>query len=122
LQGLPDTSNEAGEKRSFEETLNTAILINLYETKALILGHLIQPVILAYSHPRNQKRLKKITDNLLLDELRHIRYSASFLEKASANGHGDMIYNGMEEFQSVLNDITLVDLSASEHHRFNPLD
>lgn len=105
--------SNTSETRTFEEILSTAILINLYEVKALILGHLLKPVIMAYSRPVDRARHNKLTDMLLTDEVRHIRYTAEFIESAATSGYRDAVITGMKEFQNLLNEATLSDLEET---------
>ncbi|MFZ5479047.1 MAG: hypothetical protein ACOZNI_19910 [Myxococcota bacterium] len=98
--------------RTDEEVLSSAIQINLYEIKALVLGHLLSPVVRAYSNGENSRRNDAITRAILRDELRHIAYSAHFIEQAIARGNQDYVWCALAEFQEMLNTSTGLELEA----------
>jgi hypothetical protein len=107
---LPEPDSE---ERPFEELLNSAILINLHEIKALILEHLLRPIMLAYCSPEQQARVSRLTNLLISDEVRHIRYSAEFIEIAANQGYRQYIFDAMADFQTVLNSVTLDDVEKA---------
>ncbi len=91
---------------TFEEILNTMIMVNLYEVKALVLGKLLSPVVLAHAPEKNRRRIAKMLEVILADESRHIRYSADFIERVCCNGHKKFVQTAIVEFQSMLNKLT----------------
>lgn len=105
------------ESRPYSELLNTVILINLFEAKALVLERLLQPTLLAYCSPENERRVRRASDALIADEVRHVRYTANYLERASAMGYSDYIFQVMADFQDILNITTLneVEQTNSEY-------
>jgi hypothetical protein len=100
-------------ERPFEELLNSAILINLHEIKALILEHLLRPTIMAYCSSREQVRVGRLMNRLISDEIRHIRYSAEFIGDAALRGYREHIFDTMADFQRVLNLVTLVEVEKT---------
>lgn len=97
---------------SSDETLNSMILINLYEVKALILGKLLLPVVLAHAPETHRARLANALNTIIQDEAHHIRYSADFIEDACQNGDKEFVFTTIEEFQHTLNIITESELTA----------
>jgi hypothetical protein len=90
-----------------EEVINTAILINLHEVKALILEALLRPLAIAHAQPCHRPRVARVIDQLISDEISHIRYTATFIESAVQNGYRDYVSKAMVGFQALLNDSTL---------------
>jgi hypothetical protein len=98
-----------------EEVLTSLILINLFEIKALVLGMLIKPLVIAHSPERNRALLGKMLDTIIADEARHISYSAEFIESACLNGQRDRVRHAFRDFQSTLNQVAATDLDADFH-------
>lgn len=96
--------------QTFEDSLQSAILVNLYEIKALVLGKLLKPTVAAYSTCDRIQRHDAITTALLADEVTHIQYTATFIERANRSGYGKIIRDSMIEHQNALNRRTLDDL------------
>lgn len=92
---------------SYKETLNSLILINLFEIKALLLQRLLQPTLFAYGNSELNPKIQRSTNSLIADEIRHISYTAEYLEAAASIGYSDYIYSAMSDFQKYLNQITL---------------
>lgn len=106
----PDFSRaveDAAQQRTFDELLDSVLLINLHEVKALILERLLRPLLCAYAEPESQQGILRIADRLILDEVEHIRYTAQLIERAAAEGYGDYITEAMRDFQEVLSAVTL---------------
>lgn len=105
---ITDISKKSSEHNlmSYHEILNSLILVNLFEIKALVLQRLLQPTLFAYSTSNIIPKLQRVTNSLINDELRHIRYTAHYIEKAANEGYGDYIHTAMEDFQKYLNKIT----------------
>lgn len=108
----PDTPEASEESRrgSFEEILNSAILLNIYEVKALVMLELLRPALLAYCEPSDQSWGKRVMSVLVADEARHIGYTARFINAAAANGYRSYISDAMEDFQRALNDVSWLEL------------
>lgn len=97
-----------------EETLNSAILINLHEIKALILEQLLTPTLQAYAESSETQSVTNIAKRLIQDEVEHIRYTAEYIEKAANSGYQEYIMEAMADFQRTLNQVTLSDLEQSQ--------
>ncbi|MHC5131828.1 hypothetical protein ACYSTU_11850 [Pseudomonas glycinis] len=108
------------EPPGFEELLNSLILINLYEIKALVLGRLLSPLALAHAPEMNRLKISKMLGCILNDEAHHVKYSADFIEAACAAGYHDYVCSAFEEFQKTLNIITESELLAASE--FNEID
>jgi hypothetical protein len=89
-----------------EELLNSLMLINLFEIKSLILEKLLAPVLVAHAPGENRDYLGRNMSTIVADEVNHIRYSADILEEASRTGYADYIFDGLRDFQRVLNMVT----------------
>lgn len=115
---FPVPAGTLTEAPSFEELINSLVLINLYEIKALVLGQLLLPLAVAHAPEANRRRVSKILEGILRDEVYHVRYSADFLEAACAAGYQDYIFSAVEEFQKTLNVVTEAELNdAVEDHQ-----
>jgi hypothetical protein len=102
--------------RPFEEVLNSAILINLHEVKALVLEQLLRPVLLAYATPDTVQRVARIADAIISDEVRHIRYSAQFVESAARRGYRDYVIDAIADFQQTVNFVTIDEVESTVRH------
>lgn len=107
---FPVAAGTLTEAPAFEELLNSLILINLYEIKALVLGQLLLPLALAHAPEANKKRVSKMLEGILRDEVYHVRYSADFIEAACVAGHQAYVFSALEEFQNTLNGVTEAEL------------
>jgi hypothetical protein len=97
---------------SAEEVLTSLILVNLFEVKALVLGLLIEPLVIAHSPECNKAVLRKMLDTVIADEARHIAYTAEFIESACVNGQRDFVRNALRDFQNTLNQVAATELDA----------
>lgn len=102
---------------SEEEILNSMILINLFEIKALVLGKLMQPLAVAHAPEDHKRVVSRMLGAIVGDEAHHIRYSADFIEHACQQGHRDVVATALRDFQQTLNEVT-----ARELHDEPPLD
>lgn len=103
---FPVAGGSLSEAPGEEELLNSLILINLYEIKALVLGQLLQPLALAHAPEASKVKVSRMLEGILRDEVRHVSYSADFIEAACAAGHQAYVFSALEEFQKTLNGIT----------------
>ena len=109
------TQTETNEKSPpFDEVLNSMLLINLFEIKALFLGHLLKPVMIAHAPPKNRERINNFMDTIIGDEARHIQYSADFIENACKKGYRDFVSKALPEFQDTLNLVTTSELAGEQ--------
>jgi len=53
-----------------------------------------------------------MTDALITDEIRHIRYTANYIERAVHAGYRSYVLDAMADFQAALNFNTLDELQA----------
>lgn len=95
-----------------EEVLTSLILINLFEIKALVLGMLMKPLVIAHSPECNRTVLRKMLDTVIADEACHISYSADFIESACLNGHRDLVRDALRDFQNTLNQVAATELEG----------
>ena len=100
-------------KCSREELLNSAILINLHEVKALVLEYLLRPTVIAYCDTPNERRANRLLGSLISDEIRHIRYSAEIIDAAMNDGYRNYVYDAMSDFQSLLNAATVEEVNTT---------
>lgn len=106
-------SAEKIETMSYYEVLNSLILVNLFEIKALVLQRLLQPTLFAYGTSDLNPKIQSTTESLITDEIRHISYTAKYLEDAASIGYCDYIFTAMSDFQKYLNHITLDQFETS---------
>ncbi|KWD61901.1 hypothetical protein WL68_21055 [Burkholderia cepacia] len=99
-------ANVKGESHDFEELLNSMILINLFEIRALFLEKLLTPVLFAHAPEENRAHLERAMSIIVRDEVVHIRYTADFLAELANQGYEEQIIVSMREFQTVLNRLT----------------
>jgi hypothetical protein len=104
-------SDEESKAPAFEELLNSLILVNLFEVKALVLVKLLTPLVMAHAPKKSRVRVHKMMDVIIADEAHHIRYSADFIEEACRNGYMDFAQSAVKEFQATLNLVTESELA-----------
>jgi hypothetical protein len=93
-------------KASEASVLDELIQMNIGEIRTRINQLLLRPVILAYCVPTSRNRLQRILDSLLLDETRHIEYTARLIEQAQIEW-ADFIRQTMSNRLLEFNQITL---------------
>jgi hypothetical protein len=87
-------------------TVDELIQMNLAETRTRI-QHLFQrPVLLGYCSPERRARVRRILDSLLLDETRHIAYTARLIERAAQASGIELVMDLMKERLQDFNDLT----------------
>ena len=99
---------------SMDSLVNTAVLINLHEIKALVLEKLLHPLALAHSSDRARSRSDAILTALTNDEVEHIRYSAVFLERMLDEGYASFIPDAMSEFLDAVNEVTSEEVDTTQ--------
>lgn len=107
---LVEATVHALDPPSDDELLSSMLLVNLFEVKALVLGLLTKPVVIAHAPEENRRSLQKIFDVIIEDEARHIKYSADYIEAACLRGETDIIRCALHDFQATLNQVTMQDL------------
>lgn len=103
---------EDGWRPDAEEVLTSLILINLFEIKALVVGMMLKPLVLAHAPEHNRRSLRKMLDLIIRDEASHISYSAAFLEVACVSGQREQIGSALRDFQNTLNQVMRSELDA----------
>jgi hypothetical protein len=87
-------------------TVDELIQMNIAEIRTRI-QHLFQrPVLLAYCRLERRARVKRILDSLLLDETRHIAYTARLIERTAQASGVEQIMDLMKERLRDFNEIT----------------
>jgi hypothetical protein len=109
---VSSTSWEAGP--NFEEVLNSMLLVNLYEIKALYLEHLLRPVVTAYANETSITKLDRMMALLIRDEINHIRYSAEIINIACQNGYRSYCEQALSEFTSTLDRVVEAELDGED--------
>jgi hypothetical protein len=87
--------------------------MNIAEIRTRI-HHLLQrPMLLAHCAPERHRRLGRVLDALLLDETRHIAYTAALIEECAQRGQADPVKRLMAERLSDFNVLTTEDLGRT---------
>lgn len=91
-------------------TLDDLIQMNIAEIRTRI-HHLLQrPAILAHCPTETRAQVTTILDSLLLDETRHVAYTAKLIEQFALNQQEEVVRKLMIERLSDFNDITEAEL------------
>jgi hypothetical protein len=106
---------EAGWWPSEEEILTSMILVNLFEIKALVLGLMTKPLVIAHAPEANRTILRKMFDAIIRDEADHIDYSADYLERACRSGKRGLVGAALREFTGTMNELTYRELDEPTH-------
>jgi hypothetical protein len=93
-----------------EELLNSMIMVNLFEIKALVLGKLFRPVVTAYAPEDAKIAVDGMMSAILEDEGHHIAYSASVIEDACCRGQQSYVEVALRDFQDAQNRVAVADL------------
>ena len=94
-------------------TLDDLIQMNIAEIRTLIHHMLQRPMLLAHCAPERRRRLARVLDALLLDETRHIAYTAALIEEFACSGEAELVKRLMQERLSDFNAITNEDLGRN---------
>jgi hypothetical protein len=105
-----------GNGMSETEALTELIKVHITEIRALILQHLLRPLLLAHAPVENRRTLVSASDVLIRDEARHIAYSAIFFVEAMNRGMRDFMFDTFEREARVFDEITLEELEREEIH------
>lgn len=89
------------------QMLDALIQMNLGEIKTRVNHLLMMPVVTTYAPAANRGRLARVLESVLADETRHIRYTASLIERAVAGGEESFVRGTMGRRLALLNRITL---------------
>jgi hypothetical protein len=96
----------AGSPYAYAATVDELIQMNVAEIRTRIYHLLQRPVLLAYSPRDKRARVKRILDSLLVDETRHIAYTARLIERAAERGGVDQVMTLMHERLRDFNELT----------------
>ena len=86
-----------------EELLNSLVLMNLFEIKALHLVRYLKPFIRAYVPAKHAREAIGIVDSIARDECHHIAYTAKHIESFIADVGKDAITELMTGFIEQMN-------------------
>jgi hypothetical protein len=87
-------------------TVDDLIQMNIAEIRTRV-HHLLQrPMLLLHDAPDRRDRLVRILDTLLIDETRHIAYTAALIETFARSGRAEQVSRLMEERLADFNAIT----------------
>jgi hypothetical protein len=93
-------------------TLDEIIQTNIGEIRTRIHQLLLRSVIIEHSAPDARGRLAKLVDAVLLDETRHIAYTAELIDQAMREGHTQLVREIMFERLQEFHALTLVEVDA----------
>ncbi|AUX46377.1 hypothetical protein SOCE26_078980 [Sorangium cellulosum] len=102
------------ESASVEHVLDELIQMNLGEIRTRIHQLLLRPMITAHCVGERREKLTGVLDSLILDETRHIEYTARLIERASVTGLADFVRRTMAARLREFNDITLVEVGEAQ--------
>jgi hypothetical protein len=100
-----------GSPYAIPATVDELIQMNIAEIRTRTLHLLQRPVLLAYCSARRRARVRRILDSLLLDETRHIAYTARLIERAAQDSGIDQVMDLMRERIRDFNEITDDDIA-----------
>ena len=104
-----------GSPYAYSATVDELIQMNLAEIRTRI-NHLLQrPVFLAHCPVEHRSRVRRILDSLLVDETRHIAYTARLIERAARKSGDARVTELMHERVRDFNEITDAEI---ERRRF----
>jgi hypothetical protein len=107
LNGSPLVARE-GAPFAFGISVDELIQMNIGEIRTRIHQMLQRPVLLAYCDADDRPRLERILDSLLLDETRHIAYTAQLIEHAARHDGAEQVMELMhlrlKEFSGITDD------------------
>jgi hypothetical protein len=97
----------AGSPYAYPATVDELIQMNIAEIRTRIYHLLQRPVLLDYYYKANRgPRVRRILDWLLVDETRHIAYTARLIERAAQASGGEQVMELMRERVKDFNEIT----------------
>ena len=95
-----------GSPFAFSATVDELIQMNLAEIRTRV-NHVMQrPVFLAFCPIEHRHRVRRILDSLLVDETRHIAYTARLIERAACKRGAARVMELMHERIRDFNEIT----------------
>lgn len=94
-------------------TLDELIQTNIGEIRTRIHQQLLRAVIVAHCPPTSRPRLEKLVDAILLDETRHVAYTAARIEHYLDSGQSRLVREIMFERLREFNALTLTEVGAA---------
>jgi hypothetical protein len=86
------------------------IQMNIGEIRTRINQLLLRPVLCAWAPEEAIPRLHKALERLMVDETRHIEYTARLIEAAASEGLSDFVHEAMSKRIADFNEYTLTDV------------
>jgi hypothetical protein len=97
----------AGSPYAYPATVDELIQMNIAEIRTRIYHLLQRPVLLdCYCKANQRLRVRQMLDWLLLDETRHIAYTARLIERAAQASGDEQVMDLMRERVKDFNEIT----------------
>jgi hypothetical protein len=97
----------AGSPYAYPATVDELIQMNIAEIRTRIYHLLQRPVLLhSYCKANQRSRVQQMLDWLLLDETRHIAYTARLIERAAQASAAEQVMELMRERVKDFNEIT----------------
>lgn len=116
------TSHDAVEESSPKDwalVLDEIIQMNIGEIRTRIHQFLMRPVLHEWCPPESRDRLNRTLDSLLVDETRHICYTAKIIDEAAAHGQEDFVRRTMGRRVEDFNALTLKEVGGSPETVFS---
>lgn len=95
-------------------TVDEFIQMNIAEMRTRIQHAFQRPVLLAYCSRERRDRVRRILDSLLLDETRHIAYTARLIERAARESSASRVMQLMKERLRDFNELTDEEVAGSD--------
>lgn len=93
-----------------EHVLDELVQMNIGEIRTRIHQLLLRPVIMLHCAQTGRPKLKRILDAILIDETKHIRYTAGLLDAAITSGQETFVARTMSHRLQEFNEITLLEV------------
>lgn len=101
-------------RSSDEWVLDELIQMNIGEIRTRIHQLLLRPMLNAHTASENRPALQRLLDSVLLDETKHIAYTARLIDAAVARGQGSFVESVMTQRVRDFNEITLQEVGEEE--------
>lgn len=100
-----------GERYFEKESINELIQVHITEIRALVLQYMVRKAFLRHAPTDNVDRLLRVSDRLILDEAKHIDYSAEIFEHyAARDGNAEFFFQCFEDRLRDFNALTQEEL------------
>jgi hypothetical protein len=94
-EALPDVRRRTPQKSAVripgELLIDHLVQMNIGEIRTRIHVQLLAPVVHALAPPEGRRRVRQILDGLVLDEVRHIGYTARLMERWASSGDAQLV-------------------------------